>query len=325
MSEHVCGGECADGTPCQRPVARASFRCGDHPKQARADGGAVVADDGSRPEDKLSPEPAEGASVSLTSAGDPLRSFFKYPSVLVDECKLRFDSDGMHVRAVDPANVGMVDVTFPAEGFERFGVTDERVVGINLKRLRKVLRWARKGRGSDDGDPVLIDVLPDSRRLRVRVVREDSRMVRRSEWGLIDPDSIRQEPEIPDLDLPNRARPGVGALGDAVDAVGSMTDHIRVTRDAETFVVEGKGDTGEERVTLLACAWDARPAVDAEACSSLFSKDYLTDMVGVLGKAKAGDVTVQWGDEFPTVLRFTEPDWGHEGRFMLAPRVREEN
>lgn len=284
---------------------------------------AVEADDR---EDELTQDPAEEARVSFTTAGDPLRSFLRYPAALVDECVAEFDADGLHIEAVDVVNVGLVSATFPAEGFGRYSVAgDETVrVGLNLERLRKTLKWARKGRGSSDGDPVVVDVF--DRMIRVRIVREDTRMTRRSEWFSLDPDSMREQPHIPDLDLPNRARPSVGALGDAVDAIDSRHDHIRVTRDGETFVVESKDnadpddDTTDDRVTILGCAWDTRDD-RAEACSSLFSIDYLADMVRALAAAKADDVTVKWGDEFPTMIQFLNEDWGHEGRFMLAPRI----
>lgn len=292
------------------------------PAEVMAVSSAVVEDDR---EDDLEQQPASDAVVSFTTAGDPLRSFLRYPAALVDECVARFDSDGLHIEAVDALNVGMVDVTFPAEGFGRYGAPEEtEEFGINLQRLRKTLRWARKGRGSADGDPVVVDLF--ERRIRVRIVREDTRMTRRSEWFSLDPDSIRARPSMPDLVLPNRARPTVGAFGDAVGAIKSRHSHIRVTRDGETFVVESQkdadpdDDTTTDRVTMLGCAWSTRDDGD-EAASSLFSIDYLSDMVDALDAAKADDVTVKWADEFPTQIHFMNEDWGHEGQFMLAPRI----
>ncbi|WP_435119122.1 hypothetical protein [Halolamina sp. C58] len=326
MSEHTCGGECNDGSACERPVSAADQRCPDHPRTA-TDGGAVVADSGPRPENQLSPEPAEDASVSLASCGDALRSFFELPSVLVRECILRFDEDGLHVRAVDPSNVGMIDVEMPGEMFGRYEVSggDEVEFGVNLERLRKTLRWARKGRGNADGDPVTIDFLPSVRRIRVRVVREDSRMVRKSEWGTIDPDSVRDRPNIPNLDLPNRADPEIGALGDALTAVDAAGDHMELTREEETLVLSSHGNNNQgdddERVTLLESAWDNRDADAAEPCTSIFSLDYCEDMIGAIDSADADRLTLKWGDEFPIKIAFTDEKWSISGVFMLAPRI----
>ena len=324
MSEHVCGGDCNDGTPCERPVSSAGGRCPDHPKDVRTDGVAVVADNGMRPEHQLSPEPEEIASVSLASCGDALRSFFRLPSVLVHECILRFDEDGLHIRAGDPANLGMIDVEMPGEMFSRYNVDGEVEFGVDLKRLRKTLRWARKGRGSADGDPVTIDFLPNTRRIRVRVIREDSRMVRRSEWGSIDSDSVRSRPDIPNLDLPNRARPEIRALGDALDAVDTASSHMDLTREGETLMLSSvntdKNGDDTERVTLLGTAWDTRDG-DAEPCTSLFSLDYFDDMVTALEGAGADRLTLKWGDECPIKMAFSDERWSFSGEFIFAPRI----
>ncbi len=330
MSEHTCGGECNDGTACERSVSAAGERCPDHPKAA-TDGGAaaaVAADTGPSPEIDPSTEPEEFTSVSLASCGDALRSFFKLPAVLVRECILRFDEDGLHIRAVDPANVGMIDVEVPGEMFSRYAVDGEVEFGVNLKRLRKTLRWARKGRGNADGDPVTIDFLHNVRRIRVRVIREDSRMVRRSEWGTIDPDSVRARPDIPDLKLPNRARPEIAALGDALGAVNDTSENMTLTREKETLVLSSVGDgdnvSGDEseRVTLLGTAWDTRPDEEAAPCESLFSLDYFEDAVAAIDGAGADRLTLKWGDEFPIKIAFSDERWSISGEFMLAPRIQ---
>jgi proliferating cell nuclear antigen len=64
---------------------------------------------------------------------------------IVDESKLRFDETGLQSRAVDPANVAMVDVTVPSGGFERLDVDDETTLGINLETLADVLGMAESG------------------------------------------------------------------------------------------------------------------------------------------------------------------------------------
>ena len=36
---------------------------------------------------------------------------------LVDECKVHLDDAGLSIQAVDPANVGMIDISVPKEDF----------------------------------------------------------------------------------------------------------------------------------------------------------------------------------------------------------------
>jgi proliferating cell nuclear antigen len=285
---------------------------------------SVTQDDGA---DDLQPEADDEAAVSILTNGDPIRSWTRLPTAIVDEATVRFDADGIHVRAVDPANVAMVEATAHADGFDRFDVDGEVLFGMNFDQFRSAVSWARK-RG-DDGDPVAIDVFEDPARMRVAVTRPDQGMKRISEWFGIDPDQIRPRPDVPELDLPNRADPDPAALNDAVDAIADHHNHAYVTRDGATFVLASQagGDTRpaeqgdrEEAVFLPNTAWDVRDDGDAGACSSIFSLDYLTDIATGLDTSKADRVTVNWGDEFPTKLRFEHEEWGFEGQFLLAPR-----
>jgi proliferating cell nuclear antigen len=293
----------------------------------RAVSSAIEADDRA---DELSATNDEDAVVSILTYGDPLRSFTKLPAALVDEARVRFDADGVHINAIDPAHVAMVDVTAHASGFSRYELDAETVVGLNLDTFQSAAQWARK-RG-DDGDPVAIDVLEDPARVRVRVTRPDQQMTRVTEWFAIDPDAIREEPDIPDLELHQRATPSVRALHESTKAVKDSTDHAVVTRDDATFVV-GTNDDGDvdldaspedvtDSVMVPNCAWDTRDTEDAEPQSSRFSLDYFDDITTALKTSKADRVTVEWGDEFPTVLRFEHENWGFEGEYLIAPRIQ---
>jgi len=55
--------------------------------------------------------------------------------------------------------------------------------------------------------------------------------------------------------------------------------------------------------------------------SSLFSVDSLRDMADAVKSSKADKLTVHWGDEFPTKLRFEQEEFGFNGTFLLAPRI----
>jgi proliferating cell nuclear antigen len=269
----------------------------------------------------LEPETDEDAAVNVLTHGDPLRSFLELPTALVDEAKARFGPDGLHIRAVDPANVGMVDVTAHATGFERyqFDGDSDRVIGLNVDRTRKVAGWARKRGG--DGDPVGVDVLADPDRMRVDITRPDQELKRISEWHGIDPGSIRQEPEIPELDLPCRATPNVRGFYEAISALkDDGHDHVKVTRDGTTLVVRGHGNgVGDDEFFFPNSAWHIDD--EDQAPSSLFSLDYLRDMATALKRSKADRVTLSWGQEHPMILAFEHEEWGFDGMFLLAPRI----
>lgn len=282
---------------------------------------------------ELSPSLADDAVATIRTHGDPIRSWARLIAPVVDEARLRIDEDGLHVTAVDPANVFLVDVTAPAAGFEEFETDGETTVGLHLGRFRDAIEWARK-RG-DDGDPVAIEVLDDLPRMRVTVTREDQQMQRVFEWFTINPESVRPSPEIPDLDLYNRATPGVRALDDAVSAIDTYHDHVHLSRDGTDLLLATKpdgdtmpttdedGEKPEEAVRLAATAWDTRDEDAAEADSSWFSIDYLDDLTGALTAAKADRVVLMWGDQYPARFAFEYEDWGFSGHYMVAPRIQQ--
>jgi proliferating cell nuclear antigen len=293
---------------------------------------AVDADDRT---DDLAADDDEDPAVSILTNGDPIRSLAELLDPIADEFRVRFDEDGLHTRAVDPANVALVNLTAHAQGFERFDVHDSMTFGLSLSAFENAVTWARKRGG--DGDPVAIDVFDDPARMRVRVTRPDQGITRVTEWFGIDPDMLREDPHVPtDLTLPCRADPGVKAFNQGIKAVDSNHNHAFVTRDAETFVLgsQAGGDTTpsddedgrtdpEDAVMFANCAWAETD--DVEPFSTVFSLDYLTDIAAAIKRGKADRLLVKWGDEFPAKFEIEHDDWGFEATYMLAPRIQKDD
>lgn len=280
----------------------------------------------------------------------PIRLFLRSVTPVADEVKLKVGKretgeygnddaiDGLHARAVDPANVGMVDVTLPAEGggFRTWGVkgTDTiHTLGVNVDGFQKNLRYARMaGQGvEDDGDPVEVRYGDEIRRLETSILRPNQKTQRVTTWNLIDPDSVRNVPDIPDLQeqLENRGHvPGTRSFKDAINALGNSGDRTTVTTD----------DNNEDGFMLITKTGDPGELVDsdfvryqegyegpASGQSSIFSWDFLRDMAVALHRAKMDKVVLQWGDEFPLAIRFFNEDYGIRGTYLLAPRINKDD
>jgi proliferating cell nuclear antigen len=289
---------------------------------------AVEADDRSG---ELEVTTDEDAAVSILTNGDPIRSLAEILSPIAAEFRVRLDEDGLHTRTVDPANVALVDFTAPAEGFERFDVTEPTTFGLSHSAFENAVSWARKRGG--DGDPVAIDVYDDPARMRVRVTRPDQGVTRVTEWFGVDPGKIRDEPNIPDLRLPGRAKVDVKPFNQAVQAIDSNHESAFVTRDVSTFVLGSQdgGDTTpsndedspQDAVMFSDSAWNENG--DGAPCSSLFSLDYLTEIAKSCKRGKADRLLVKWGDEFPARFEIEHDDWGFEATYMLSPRIQNDD
>ncbi|QCJ46966.1 MULTISPECIES: DNA polymerase sliding clamp [Haloprofundus] len=242
------------------------------------------------------------AIVSASTLRDALDSV----SVLVDECKIRLNEDELAIRAVDPANVGMVDLSLDAAAFESYEA-DGGVIGVNLSRLEDIAGMA------NTGDLVHLELDEETRKLHIQIEGLSYTL------ALIDPDSIRQEPDIPDLDLPATIVVEGTHLDRGIKAADMVSDHIglRVDEDAETFHIEAEGDTDDVDLEL---GRDDLIDLVAGPADSLFSLDYLKDM----NKAIPSDaeVTVELGEEFPVKLHYEFGEGMGHVTYMLAPRIQ---
>ena len=235
-----------------------------------------------------------------------LQSTLDSVGVLVDECKIHLDDGGIEIRAVDPANVGMVDLSLDASAFESYEA-DGGLIGVNLVRLQDIAGMA------DSGQLVELELDEETRKLHISIDGLEYTL------ALIDPESIREEPDLPDLDLSSTIVIEGRDIDRAVTAADMVSDHIELGVDEtdEVFYVEAEGDTDDVHLEL-----DAEDLIDLVAgnASSLVSLDYLQDMNKAI--PKDAEVTMELGEEFPVKLHFDIAEGEGEVTYMLAPRIQ---
>ena len=246
--------------------------------------------------------------LNATIVAKELKNHLNNISVLVEECKIRTSPKGMAIRAVDPANVGMVDAMLDAEAFEGFD-TDYGVLGVSLDRLEDVVALA----GAKD--LITFEYDTQTRKLHIKIDGIEYTL------ALIDPDSIRQEPDIPDLPLPCEVKVDSGEIDRAVKAADMVSDHIgfRTVQQPgdDQLVIEAEGDTDDVDLTLHES--DLVSTSITDEVTSLFSLEYLKDINKALPSKTV--VTIELGNEFPIKLRFNNEDGTRDVEYMLAPRI----
>jgi proliferating cell nuclear antigen len=255
---------------------------------------------------QMASEDASEAAFSLISRADQLKEFIDSISVLVDEAKIHVDEAGLKSKAVDPANVGMAAAELDADAFESYEPHGE-VIGVNLDRITDVLGMVEK----DD----LIEMYLDTETRKLHMNCEGLSYT----LALINPDSIRQEPDIPDLDLTAEVVVDGKEIGRAVKAADMVSDHILfgVDTDSEEFVVEATGDTDDVHFELG--REDLIDLTVGEA-ESLFSLDYMKDVKKPI--QTDDEVTLELGEEFPVKMHIDRGDL--DLTYMVAPRIESE-
>ncbi|MDY6764347.1 MAG: DNA polymerase sliding clamp, partial [Halobacteria archaeon] len=220
---------------------------------------------------------------SVINAGT-LKSTVDSINVLVDECKIHLDDDGVHIKAVDPANVGMVELDLPDDEFEEYEA-DGETIGVNLTRLKDIIGMGKSG------DSIELELDEETNKLKIRI---DGL---RYTLSLINPDSVRKEPNVPDLDLSAEVVVAGREIKRGIKAAGMVSDHMAFGVEDGAFFMHAEGDTDDVHVDL-----DEEDVVAIEGgdARSLFSLDYLDSM----GKAIPNDaqVTLEIGVDYPVKM-----------------------
>jgi proliferating cell nuclear antigen len=245
-------------------------------------------------------------TFSAIVAADTLQQTLDAVGTIVDECKIHLEEDGLEMRAVDPANVAMADISLSAEAFESYEA-DGGLIGVNLVRLQDIAGMA------DSDQLVHLELDEEARKLNISIEGLDYTL------ALIDPESIRQEPDLPDLDLPAEIVIEGRDIDRAVTAADMVSDHIElgVDEDAGVFYAKAEGDTDDVEIEL-----DAEDCIDLTpgAALSLFSLDYLDDIESAIRSDTA--VRLELGEEFPVKLHYDIADGEGQVTQMIAPRIQ---
>ena len=238
-----------------------------------------------------------------------LKAYFAPLSTIADECKINLSEDGFQTRVVDPAQVAMSSVTLDDDAFESYDA-DGGVIGLNIGRIEDVLGFGNAG------DIVHLELNPETRKLEVDIAGLSYTL------ALIDPDSVRQEPDIPDLSeqLTADVRLAESDMGRGIKATDLVTDHIRFTADAEAgeLHVIGEGDTDDVNLSLNGDLLLEGSTIDGDA-DSLFSLDYMSDISKAFPSGAELDFRI--GEDVPLNLGYTDADGALSVEYMLAPRI----
>jgi len=243
---------------------------------------------------------------------DRVEQYIDTLSGIVNEAKLYFDDSGITTRAVSADNVATINPLHLSHGaFESWDSPGSVTVGVNLERFDEAISNAN----NDDLVRLAIDM--ESRMLQIEYRGIEQQR------GLIDPDSMRKEPDKPDIDLPNTVVVSSGRLKEALDSVDLVSDHVvfDCDPDAKELRIAGRGDIDEAEVVI-----DDDYALEGtevlEDTKSMYSIELLSELADPI--PKDAEVTISIGDEFPLWVEWSTFEGRLSSEFMLAPRIQSE-
>lgn len=248
--------------------------------------------------------------LRIETTGRVIRPWKRMLDKIADEYKLRCSPDGLHVQCLDTSKVKMITTTLSAGAFESY-TTEGTTLGINAERFGSALRHARYGATTDD----TVVLSADSGYLQTVVNREiggtSAEITERME--LIDPKSIRQEPDNPDLEL----EVDVSMSPDAFIEAARMFDddgHIKIKSDSGELLLAQENDLEQRQVAL-----DVGTSV--ETGWTIYTGQYIVEFAQALNNGLVDNLTLRWKDDYPLKLDF-EREGIYKGTLMVAPRVQ---
>jgi len=234
---------------------------------------------------------------------ETLKGIVDVVSTLVDEAKFNVTPDGFSLKAVDPAHVAMVNLEVEKEAFEEYGA-DETELGIDLDKIKEVLRLARSG------DVIEIEQDEGRNRLIIRVGNVSRRM------NLVDTTGM-SDPREPKLELPARIVVNADELQKGIRAAESVSDYIALSANPDGFEMYSEGDTDsvslkldKELLLSLECE---------EPVRSLFPLDYFSNMIRAVPSGTV--LTINLGNDYPVKMDFDIADGKGHVSYLLAPRI----
>lgn len=251
----------------------------------------------------------DDAEVTIEASADVLKPIFAYPRHFVDELKLQVTEDGLEYSVVDPANVAQVHLEAPASEFDTYDV-DETTIGINLGQVRRALRAGRKR----NADTITMSYTNERMTTTVHRDYDGTAMSLQNSFKTIDPDTIREMPDMPELELPASATVPRSLFNDTVSAVDEVANHFHVRDTDGDLVVGGEGDTDD-------CTVVVEDVVEGSGADTMLSLDYFKSAVKAFKAVGMDEVTMTLGEDMPAFVEWKTESMS--GEWIQAPRIRE--
>ncbi len=228
---------------------------------------------------------------------------------IVNEVALIADEDGIVMKALDPAQVALIQVKISKDAFLEYEVEGKESMGFNIANILKFMKRAKKGYqlelGTEEGGSKIAITLKG---------------VLIKKYSILNLDV--PEPEIPDLSSLNYTVKGsllASVLGNAIRDIEAISDTVYFEApDPDTLLI--KSGEGESAVVIrLTRASTALIELEvSEPAKSAYDVSFLKNVIAL---TKVSDtIDFMLGNETPLYLKFSIIAGG-EVEYILAPQA----
>jgi proliferating cell nuclear antigen len=233
-----------------------------------------------------------------------MEAFCNILTALIHESRLTItEKDGIITRAVDTANVALVQVTLPPTAFTEYKV-EKCQVGMDVHKWKGAI-------GVMKADATVTIEIPKDGRITLSDGGYDYKITP------LDCNTIRKDPNVPGFQLPNALEIESKEYIEAIRALAIIGDKIKFTISGSSLELAAEGDTDFLKKEIPG----ERPAgkKNETAASSLFSIEYLKEITK--GLKHTDKVTIHLGIDHP--VRFDFMAGEIEASYVIAPRIEQ--
>jgi len=225
---------------------------------------------------------------------------------MVEETIILFDEDGIYVKAMDPANVGMVDITLRKEAFESFDAEDSKI-GLNLNNINDYLNII------DEEEVIDVKIEKDS-----KMTLETDELWQ--EMSLLDTKTMKV-PEIPVINMVNNVKINSNYLKKGQRASVNISDHFTLEVDPEIgYIKIYTSDETNTNSIELTIDKDKCEDFDVERFTkSMYGLDYFSDIMSTIKRDEIIDLRTD--EDYPVKMKYKFADGDGVVIFMIAPRI----
>ena len=227
-------------------------------------------------------------------------------SQLISECTVNLKKDGIELKAMDSANVSMVDFQLLSSAFDKYDLDKDQSIGVNMEDLTQVLKRSRPN------DSLVLKL--EDNRLQLLLAG-----TRRFVIPLLD--IGEGVTKTPNLEFPTEVEIKTDVMEECISDAEVVSDAVVFEADKDKFTIIATGDGRKVEAVFDKDSADVIGLQSKGSSRSMFPLDYLKK---IIKGAKISETTkIELGTDYP--LRVTSGIKDKVRlRCVLAPRIESE-
>ncbi|MEM3712328.1 MAG: hypothetical protein QXR97_02135 [Thermoproteota archaeon] len=243
----------------------------------------------------------------VTNDAKLIRKAFKAASSLIDEAPLKISEEGFSIRALDLAEVSMIDMVLSKEAFEIFEFNKPIKANIRLSDVLNLLKFESKSER--------LEMVFKEDKVTFKVSNEFTRIFTIPIFFSEDKDL-----PLPKVSLGNAFETKVSTIKHLLESGKHVSDYVSISVENNTVLLSAKGEISEYQVVLTVEEGNLINPVLKEASRASYDLKRLSSIVSSLLFSE--NVKVEFDTDLPLkISQKVEEAPNSAVTFYIAPRM----